>query len=113
MRSSRTLLGLLVRVMFLLQIHFQLLYQLQFQSERFWVCADCDTSAEFVELRVRRKAGVGDVSVSGAVTELIKQMLGYVQTAEKAPQTAQSRLHFKLKVTVESVISAQSYREQN
>ena len=47
-----------------------------------------DTSAEIVELRVRRKTGAGDVSVTDAVTESIKLMLSYVQTAEKAPQTA-------------------------
>ncbi len=46
-----------------------------------------DTSAEFVVLRVRRKAGAGDVSVSGAVTDSIKLMLmlSYVPIAGKAP----------------------------
>ncbi len=59
-----------------------------------------DKSAEFVVLRVRRKAGAGDVSVSGAVTKWIRfmWMMSFVQTAEKAPQTAQRKLHCRLRL---------------
>ena len=52
-------------------------------------------------------------SVTLSVAESDTEGSGFVQTAEKAPQTAQSQLHIQAEVTAESVISAQSYREGN